>query len=55
MHVLPRKKGDFKRDDEIYDRLNAHDKENSQFSIAARTDAEMEAESTELRRLFYDE
>ena len=49
MHVIPRKKGDFKRDNEIYEKLQSHDKEMTNL----RTVEEMEKEATELRKLFY--
>ncbi len=54
MHVLPRRKGDFKKDDEVYERLNAHDKENHEFSIAARSEQAMANEAYEFRKLFYE-
>lgn len=53
MHVLPRKKGDFKRDDEIYEHLKDHDKENSPFSKPPRDAQTMADEARELRQLFY--
>jgi hypothetical protein len=51
MHILPRKKGDFKRDDEIYEHLQKHDKPEATGRL--RTLEEMSAEAAELRRLFY--
>ena len=55
LHILPRKKGDFERDDEIYDRLKSHDKEDMPFSVKARTPEEMADEARELRKLFYSD
>lgn len=52
MHIIPRRKGDFKKD-EIYDKMRDHDKEGS--GIRARTNEEMAEEARVLRRLFgYD-
>jgi hypothetical protein len=48
MHILPRRKGDFRKD-EIYDKLRTHDKDDS---IRPRTMEEMDAEANELRKLF---
>lgn len=54
MHVLPRKKGDFK-EDEIFDYLEHHDKEKTPFSIAARSPEAMAEEAALLRRMFYED
>jgi hypothetical protein len=51
MHVLPRKKGDFKKDDEIYEHLRNHDKEGA--GGRNRTLEEMRVEAARLRQLFY--
>ena len=48
MHILPRKKGDFKKDDEIYEKLRTHDK----VMTNLRTEDEMKKEALELRKLF---
>jgi len=54
MHVLPRRKGDFEKNDDVYERLKSHDKEDSgEFNIRARTAEEMADEAKELRKLFY--
>jgi len=55
MHVLPRRKGDFEKSDEVYERLESHDKEGAEFSVQARTAEEMAAEARQLRKLFYPE
>jgi len=55
MHVLPRRKGDFEKSDEVYERLESHDKEGGEFSVKARTAEEMAAEARQLRKLFYPE
>ncbi len=54
MHVLPRKKGDFK-EDEIFDYLENHDKPNTPYSIQARSREAMAEEAAYLRKMFYDE
>lgn len=48
MHILPRRKGDFEKD-EIYDKLRDHDKD---MSNGLRTMEQMEKEASELRKLF---
>ena len=56
MHVLPRRKGDFEKSDEVYERLESHDKEkNGEFSVKARSGEEMANEAAKLRKLFYSE
>ena len=50
MHILPRRKGDFKKDNEIYEKLQSHDKD---MTTNLRTEEEMEKEALELRKLFY--
>lgn len=55
LHILPRRKNDFQKDNEIYERLRNHDKEDKPFSIKARTHQEMADEARELRKLFYSE
>ena len=48
MHILPRRKGDFKRDDQIYDELRNHDK----VMTGLRSKEEMAEEASVLRKLF---
>ena len=50
LHILPRRKGDFKKD-EIYEKLENHDKDQD---AKARTEEEMFAEAQTLRELFYE-
>ncbi|KAL7056680.1 hypothetical protein AAHC03_020804 [Spirometra sp. Aus1] len=52
IHVLPRKAGDFGRNDDIYDALQAHDKvANRKY----RSPEEMAAEALVFRKFFYDD
>ncbi len=53
MHVLPRKKGDFQKEDEIHERMSAHDKEGHVLESKSRSDQEMANEAAEFRKLFY--
>ncbi len=48
MHILPRRKGDFRKD-ELYDKLREHDKDPR---IVGRTVEQMTAEAAVLRKLF---
>jgi diadenosine tetraphosphate (Ap4A) HIT family hydrolase len=50
LHILPRRKGDFKKD-EVYDRLENHDKDPN---AKRRSQDEMKAEANILRSLFYN-
>ena len=50
-HVLPRRAGDFERNDDIYDELAKHDK-GEEAEKGWRSAEEMEAEAGELRKLF---
>ncbi len=50
MHILPRRKGDFKKD-EIYERLENHDKDHN---TKERTLEEMQAEAEIFRQIFYN-
>ena len=50
-HVLPRRPGDFERNDDIYDELAKHDK-GEQAEKGWRSLEVMEREAEELRRLF---
>ncbi|XP_076125368.1 bis(5'-adenosyl)-triphosphatase-like [Alosa pseudoharengus] len=52
VHVLPRKTGDFERNDSVYDELQKHDKENEDVPSKWRTEEEMSAEASALRKLF---
>ncbi|KAJ3657739.1 hypothetical protein Zmor_009523 [Zophobas morio] len=51
IHILPRKANDFERNDEIYDRLAQHDRQDS--GMPLRSNAEMSEEATLLRKYFY--
>lgn len=60
VHVLPRKEGDFKRNDEIYEKLQSHDKDASKESSSdadrsrlRRSDEAMAREAEALRNYFY--
>ncbi|XP_056379692.1 bis(5'-adenosyl)-triphosphatase [Hyla sarda] len=50
VHILPRRTGDFKKNDTIYEVLQDHDKEEA--SEKWRSEEEMEAEAAELRKYF---
>ncbi|KAM9444190.1 bis(5'-adenosyl)-triphosphatase isoform 1-T1 [Clarias gariepinus] len=52
VHVLPRKPGDFDRNDSIYDELQKHDRESKDDAAKWRSEEEMAKEATELRGLF---
>jgi len=49
LHILPRKVGDFKKPDEIYEHLRTHDKD---MANGLRTQEVMKAEAQEFRKLF---
>ncbi|XP_975421.2 nitrilase and fragile histidine triad fusion protein NitFhit isoform X1 [Tribolium castaneum] len=51
IHILPRKPNDFEVNDEIYDRLAKHDREESQEPL--RNVTEMSQEADTLRKYFY--
>lgn len=51
VHVLPRKKSDFERNDSVYDELQKHDREDEDAPAKWRSEEEMTAEASELRRL----
>ncbi|XP_012696583.2 bis(5'-adenosyl)-triphosphatase isoform X1 [Clupea harengus] len=51
VHLLPRKTGDFERNDSVYDELQKHDKENEDVPSKWRTEEEMAAEASVLRNL----
>ena len=53
VHVLPRKRGDFKQNDDIYKALEEHDKQKEGLEGKAfRTNEEMEKEASYLAGLF---
>uniref|UniRef100_A0A5F4W1M7 Bis(5'-adenosyl)-triphosphatase n=1 Tax=Callithrix jacchus TaxID=9483 RepID=A0A5F4W1M7_CALJA len=52
VHVLPRKPGDFHRNDSIYDELQKHDKEEEDSRASWRSEEEMAAEAAALRVYF---
>ncbi|XP_056885369.1 bis(5'-adenosyl)-triphosphatase isoform X1 [Takifugu flavidus] len=49
VHVLPRKVGDFERNDSVYDELQKHDQEDEDIPSKWRSEAEMAAEASDLR------
>lgn len=49
-HILPRRKGDFPRNDDIYDKLAKHDRDDNPDPI--RSVEEMSAEADMLRPYF---
>ncbi|TDH13439.1 hypothetical protein EPR50_G00033770, partial [Perca flavescens] len=51
VHVLPRKAGDFERNDSVYDELQKHDREDEDVPSKWRSEDEMEAEASDLRKL----
>ncbi|EDO32029.1 predicted protein [Nematostella vectensis] len=56
VHILPRKKGDFEQNDDIYIALQEHDKPDgkAEFRKGARSEEEMELEATKLAAFFKD-
>ncbi|XP_072136217.1 bis(5'-adenosyl)-triphosphatase-like [Mobula birostris] len=52
IHILPRKKGDFARNDNVYMELQKHDQETSEVSHHWRTEEEMASEAADLRKYF---
>ncbi|XP_029539430.1 bis(5'-adenosyl)-triphosphatase [Oncorhynchus nerka] len=52
VHVLPRKAGDFERNDNVYDELQKHDRESEDVPSRWRTEEEMAAEASDLRKQF---
>nr|XP_055115803.1 bis(5'-adenosyl)-triphosphatase isoform X1 [Symphalangus syndactylus]XP_055115804.1 bis(5'-adenosyl)-triphosphatase isoform X1 [Symphalangus syndactylus] len=52
VHVLPRKAGDFHRNDSIYEELQKHDKEEEDSPASWRSEEEMAAEAVALRVYF---
>ncbi|XP_053076312.1 bis(5'-adenosyl)-triphosphatase isoform X2 [Acinonyx jubatus] len=52
VHVLPRKAGDFHRNDSVYDELQKHDKEEEDSPTLWRSEEEMASEAAALRVYF---
>ncbi|XP_072328473.1 bis(5'-adenosyl)-triphosphatase-like isoform X3 [Scyliorhinus torazame] len=52
IHILPRKKGDFSRNDDVYVELQKHDQETTEESHQWRTEEEMASEAADLRKYF---
>lgn len=52
VHVLPRKAGDFQHNDSIYDELQNHDQEDKDIPSKWRSEEEMAAEASDLRKQF---
>ncbi|KAM6247592.1 bis(5'-adenosyl)-triphosphatase isoform 2-T7 [Spheniscus humboldti] len=52
VHVLPRRAGDFSRNDDVYKELQQHDKEDSPDKW--RTEEEMAAEAAILKKYFWE-
>ncbi|XP_050637223.1 bis(5'-adenosyl)-triphosphatase isoform X1 [Macaca thibetana thibetana] len=52
VHVLPRKAGDFHRNDSIYEKLQKHDKEEEDSPVSWRSEEEMAEEAAALRVYF---
>uniref|UniRef100_A0A667YAM3 Bis(5'-adenosyl)-triphosphatase n=1 Tax=Myripristis murdjan TaxID=586833 RepID=A0A667YAM3_9TELE len=50
VHVLPRKKGDFERNDNVYNELEKHDREDLDDPSKWRSEEEMAAEASLLRK-----
>ncbi|CAI5689133.1 bis(5'-adenosyl)-triphosphatase [Oreochromis niloticus] len=50
VHVLPRKAGDFQHNDSIYDELQNHDQEDKDIPSKWRSEEEMAAEASDLRK-----
>ncbi|XP_060947733.1 bis(5'-adenosyl)-triphosphatase [Limanda limanda] len=51
VHVLPRREGDFQRNDSVYEELQRHDRDSEDASSGWRSEEEMGAEAEVLRRL----
>ncbi|XP_073324914.1 bis(5'-adenosyl)-triphosphatase-like [Pagrus major] len=50
VHVLPRKAGDFERNDSVYDELQKHDQEDEDVPSKWRSEEEMAAEASVIRK-----
>ncbi|XP_044157512.1 bis(5'-adenosyl)-triphosphatase [Bufo gargarizans] len=53
VHILPRRTGDFEKNDTVYEVLHNDDKEELSASEKWRSEEEMKAEADELRKYFY--
>ncbi|XP_069510517.1 bis(5'-adenosyl)-triphosphatase [Ambystoma mexicanum] len=54
VHVLPRRAGDFARNDNIYEQLQDHDKGGNASPPKWRSEEEMASEAAELRKYFIE-
>ncbi|XP_053324627.1 bis(5'-adenosyl)-triphosphatase [Spea bombifrons] len=52
VHILPRRAGDFSRNDQVYEELEIHDKECQGHSEKWRSEEEMETEAAILKKYF---
>ncbi|XP_036387487.1 bis(5'-adenosyl)-triphosphatase [Megalops cyprinoides] len=52
VHVLPRRAGDFERNDSVYDELQKHDREDQDVPEKWRTEEEMAKEASDLKKYF---
>uniref|UniRef100_A0A8C8SXW8 Bis(5'-adenosyl)-triphosphatase n=1 Tax=Pelusios castaneus TaxID=367368 RepID=A0A8C8SXW8_9SAUR len=52
VHILPRRVGDFSRNDSVYDELERHDKGEEDSPVKWRTEDEMTAEAASLKKYF---
>ncbi|KAM3878496.1 bis(5'-adenosyl)-triphosphatase [Diretmus argenteus] len=50
VHVLPRRAGDFEQNDSVYDELQKHDREDEDLPSKWRSEEEMAAEASDLRK-----
>lgn len=50
VHVLPRKAGDFERNDSVYDELQKHDRDDEDHPSKWRSEEQMAAEASALRK-----
>ncbi|XP_006630724.3 bis(5'-adenosyl)-triphosphatase isoform X1 [Lepisosteus oculatus] len=52
VHILPRKAGDFEKNDNVYDELQKHDKEDEDTPLKWRSEEEMISEAADLKKYF---
>ncbi|KAJ8409313.1 hypothetical protein AAFF_G00235110 [Aldrovandia affinis] len=52
VHVLPRRAGDFEKNDSVYDELQKHDREEEDRPEKWRTEEQMSSEACTLRKHF---
>ncbi|KAM8930537.1 bis(5'-adenosyl)-triphosphatase [Pelodytes ibericus] len=52
VHILPRRAGDFERNDQVYEELQKHDKDGQDHLEEWRSENEMETEAAVLRKYF---